>query len=217
MIRRIARLFQRGDRIENAAPPSALIVGLGNPGPEYEDTRHNIGVRVVEALAARHHGVWQDDRSTRAKLCHVSVDGQSVALLAPQTFMNRSGESVALALDRWPSIEPSTDLLVVYDDLDLPTGRIRLRPSGGAGGHNGMGDILEQLATREVARLRFGIGHPGSASLVTDWVLRPFEESEERDVLPQAVERAVDALEAALREGVRSAMSHFNAARADPE
>ena len=146
----------------------------------------------------------------------IEIGCESVLLVQPQTFMNRSGETVEVALERWPGLTPEADLLVVYDDMDLPTGRIRLRPSGGGGGHRGIGDILERLETKAVARLRFGVGHPGSAARVLDWVLQPFAE-EERDVLPGALEWAADAVEAAMADGVTSAMGRFNAKRPDTQ
>jgi peptidyl-tRNA hydrolase, PTH1 family len=213
-MQRLKALFRRGTRVEVPAP-SALVVGLGNPGSKYADTRHNIGFRVVQCLAARHAGDWQADRALQSMLCRAEIAGKSVALLAPQTFMNRSGESVVAALDRWTGLEPSSDVIVVYDDLDLPTGRIRLRPSGGGGGHNGIGDILDRLETRDIPRLRFGIGHPGSSQGVVDWVLTAFADEEEEEILPSAVEWAADALEAAIGQGVHAAMGRFNAARPD--
>jgi len=136
-----------------------------------------------------------------------------VALLAPQTFVNRSGDCVVAALDRWPHLDPAADLIVVYDDLDLPTGRIRLRPSGGGGGHNGIGHILERLGSQAVPRLRFGIGRPDPSQAVIDWVLGAFT-LEEQQALPAAIEWAAEALEVAAQDGVVSAMGRYNAARA---
>ena len=151
----------------------------------------------------------------QARTCAIEIAGQAILLMQPQTFMNRSGESVEIALERWPELVPETDLLVVYDDMDLPTGRIRLRPSGGGGGHRGIGDILERLDTKAVPRLRFGIGHPGDAAGVLDWVLQPFAQEEERDDLPESLEWAADAVEAVAAEGVTPAMGRFNAKRPD--
>jgi PTH1 family peptidyl-tRNA hydrolase len=195
--------------------PSKLVVGLGNPGHPYVWTRHNAGFRVLETLAERHGGHWHKDARLQARVCSIELSGagvhRNVLLIEPQTFMNRSGESVEAALETWPQLSAESDLLVVYDDLDLPTGRLRLRPSGGGGGHRGMGDILECLGTRAVPRLRFGIGHPGSADRVLDWVLQPFSAAEERDVLPDALARAADAVEAAAVEGITAVMGRFNA------
>ncbi|MBW2425594.1 MAG: aminoacyl-tRNA hydrolase [Deltaproteobacteria bacterium] len=189
--------------------PTRLVVGLGNPGARYAVTRHNVGFRIVEDLAEQLGGDWQLDRDLESRVASVTIGDESVLLVEPQTFMNRSGEALEAAFARWPELSPE-DLLVVYDDLDLPTGRIRLRPSGGAGGHRGMGDILERLDTRGVPRLRFGIGHPGHASGVLDWVLEPFSEEELR-ALPQALGRAGAAIEMVIREGITSAMGRFNA------
>jgi PTH1 family peptidyl-tRNA hydrolase len=124
--------------------------------------------------------------------------------------MNRSGTALVAALERWPELDPSTDLLIVYDDLDLPTGRLRLRPSGGGGGHRGIGDILLELDTKQIPRLRFGVGHPGSADAVIGWVLERFGSEEESSVLPDALARAADAIEMTIREGVTPAMGQFN-------
>ncbi len=191
-----------------------LIVGLGNPGSKYAGSRHNIGFRVVECLAERNAGVWQPARDLQAMASVVELSGKSVALLAPQTFMNRSGDCVVAALDRWPNLDPAADLIVVYDDLDLPTGHIRLRPAGGGGGHNGIGHILERLDSHAIPRLRFGIGHPGDSQAVINWVLGAFTLDEE-EALPPAIEWAAEALEAASREGLVPAMRRYNAARAE--
>ena len=118
---------------------------------------------------------------------------------------------MSAALERWPSLDPATDVIVVYDDMDLPTGRIRLRPSGGAGGHRGIGDIIDALGTKAIPRLRFGVGHPGpDGPSVIDWVLAPFPDSE-LELLEEAAARAADAVRVALSEGVPAAMGQFNA------
>lgn len=193
------------------AAPTRLVVGLGNPGPQYAATRHNAGFLVLERLAARHAADWRDAPDLEGRLALLQVAGEPCVLLAPQTFMNRSGRSVEAALARWPALDPERDLLVVYDDLDLPTGRLRLRPSGGAGGHRGMGDIQTVLATKAVPRLRFGVGRPASdGPSVVDYVLAPFSE-EEAEPLAAAIERAVDAIERVVAEGLPAVMGEFNA------
>ena len=203
-------------RDAGGAPPRApdwLVFGLGNPGAKYAATRHNIGFRVLECLALRHGGAWRDEPGLKARTARIESAGVAIELIAPQTFMNRSGESVEAALERWPGIDPERNLLVVYDDLDLPTGRIRLRPRGGGGGHNGIGDILDVLDTKAVARLRFGVSRPENGTVpIIDWVLGPFTGHEEAEVLPATLERAADAVEAACHDGVEAAMGHFNAA-----
>lgn len=212
-MQRVRQLWDRlrgGDQ-ESARRPTRLVVGLGNPGPKYEATRHNVGFRVVETLANRFGGEWRADRSLDARVARVDIEGEHCVLFQPQTFMNRSGAALLSALEHWPELDPKTDLLVVYDDMDLPTGRIRLRPNGGGGGHRGIGDILAALGTKEIPRLRFGVGHPGSSSEVIDWVLDCFSPMEESTVLPDALGRAADAIEMAIREGITPAMGQFNA------
>lgn len=206
---RSLRTRLRGLSKESTQEPSRLIVGLGNPGPKYESTRHNIGFRVVERLADRAGGRWTMDPSLDARVASVVLEGVVCLLVEPQTFMNRSGRSLVAARDRWPALDPATDFLVIYDDLDLPTGRIRLRPSGGGGGHRGIGNIIDELETRDVPRLRFGVGHPGSSAAVIDWVLTAFSADEEVAVA-EAVGRAAAAVEAALRDGLPVAMGQFN-------
>jgi PTH1 family peptidyl-tRNA hydrolase len=207
------RLFgSRQEASRDPGPcPSHVIVGLGNPGEQYRSTRHNIGFRIVETLADRHGAAWMADRALSASTARVEIAGEACLLLRPTTFMNRSGTSVCAALDRWPELAPDAALLVVYDDLDLPTGRIRLRPGGGGGGHRGIGDILMQLDTQAIPRLRFGVDHPGSSGAVIDWVLQPFAPEEETLILPDAIQRSVDAIESVVQEGVVSAMGQFNA------
>ncbi len=211
-MQRVRQLWGRffGARPESARPPTRLIVGLGNPGTKYAATRHNVGFRIVEMLADRHHGEWRNDRALDAKISLVEIEDEVCLLVEPQTFVNRSGAALLAVLERWPELDPKSDLLIVYDDLDLPTGRIRLRPSGGGGGHRGIGDILSKLDTKQIPRLRFGVGHPGSPGEVIDWVLRPFAAEEESAVLPRALERAADAIEMTIREGVGPAMGQFN-------
>ena len=199
------------DEAHVAARPARLIVGLGNPGPEYARTRHNVGFLVLERLAKRQAVAWSDDAALEARVARVTLGGVPALLLAPQTYMNRSGRSVEAALERWSALDPSRDLVVIYDDLDLPTGRIRLRPSGGAGGHRGMGDIQTVLETRGIPRLRFGVGHPGQGGqAVVDYVLSPFPEEEEA-LLDEAIERAADAVEGIAADGFEAAMGRFNA------
>jgi PTH1 family peptidyl-tRNA hydrolase len=193
------------------ATPARLVVGLGNPGPEYARTRHNVGFRVLDLLAARSGTAFESDAGLRARVALAKVAETACVLLEPGTFMNRSGESVQAALARWPSLAPERDLLVVYDDLDLPPGRLRLRPGGSAGGHRGMADIARVLRSEATPRLRFGIGHPGASAAVIDWVLEPFAEAEEEELLPAALARAADAVESVIGEGLVAAMGRFNA------
>jgi PTH1 family peptidyl-tRNA hydrolase len=192
-----------------------LVVGLGNPGPEYAETRHNVGFQVVERLAARHAIALAPERRFRARFGQGTVRGVAVGILEPWTYMNRSGQSVAAALDALPLDDPTQDLIVVYDDLDLPFARLRVRPGGGAGGHNGLGDVQEQLGRSDFPRLRFGIGRPPEGEDPVDYVLAPFS-AEESEALPVALDRAADALESLLTDGVRLAMDRFNRSPAPP-
>jgi PTH1 family peptidyl-tRNA hydrolase len=185
-----------------------LIVGLGNPGPRYARTRHNVGFRVLEAVAARASAAL-GERRFGGRFGEGLVAGERVALLAPETFMNRSGDAVAEALAALPEVEPSRDLLVVFDDADLPLGRLRLRARGSSGGHNGLADVLERLGSEEVPRLRFGIGRPASPRDTVDFVLDSFTPGEE-ELLALAVPRAADAVVCFVREGAAAAMNRFN-------
>lgn len=194
------------------AMPERLVVGLGNPGREHAATRHNVGFRVVETLAARAGVGFEADAALAGRVAGIAIGGRPCVLLEPATFMNRSGRAVLAALERWPMLAPQRDLLVVYDDLDLPPGRLRLRPSGRSGGHRGLSDIVQALGTEAVPRLRFGIGHPGAKTGVVDWVLEPFTAEDEAGWLPAAIERAADAVVAFVEDGLIAAMGRFNAA-----
>jgi PTH1 family peptidyl-tRNA hydrolase len=184
----------------------AVVVGLGNPGPEYEFHRHNIGFRVVDALAGT-HGLRFSLRMGKARVAQGTVDGREVVLVKPRTYMNLSGQAVSRVC-RELVVAPER-LLIVYDDLDLPLGRLRLRPEGGSGGHKGMRSIIHALGTQSFARLRVGIGRPPGRMDPAEYVLRPFEE-EEQPLVAEAVERAVAAVEYWLAEDVVAAMDRFN-------
>lgn len=187
-----------------------LIVGLGNPGRQYLYSRHNLGFQTVDVLARR-HGLRFERRRHNALLAPGQIDGYSVLLAKPQTFMNESGRSVA-ALLRTFHLTPA-ELIVIYDDLDLPLGTVRLRPTGSAGGHHGMESILHLVPSRDFARVRLGIGHPGGSrdtDRVVDHVLSDFS-PEERPLVAQVCERAADAVEGILAEGIVAAMNTFNA------
>lgn len=182
-----------------------LIVGLGNPGERYRRTRHNLGFRVVFELARR----WQ---ATLSRLeCNALVAETTKALLAaPQTYMNRSGFAVRCLRER-RGLEP-LDILIVYDDIDLELGRLRLRPSGGPGGHRGMESIVENLHTESIPRLRLGIA-PNDGSLarqdLVEFVLSSFS-AEEEEVVAELIERAADACESWLATDAQTTMSRFN-------
>ena len=182
-----------------------LIVGLGNPGRRYQGTRHNSGARVIDTLARRHHVALREEGW--ADVGALTLDGARVLLARPQTYVNVSGTAVA-DLRRRHRL-PLENLLVAFDDLDLPVGQIRLRAKGGHGGHNGMRSIIEALGSEEFARLRVGIGRPPGGVDPADYVLSRFSK-EEQARLDEAVERAADAVEAFVRRGIEAAMSAFN-------
>ncbi|MEW5748984.1 MAG: aminoacyl-tRNA hydrolase [Candidatus Thermoplasmatota archaeon] len=188
-----------------------VIVGLGNPGREYSLSRHNIGFRCVNHFA-RLHGIEVKRRRARAMVGEGIVAGAPVVLAKPQTFMNLSGESVRLLLEQY-DLEPE-DMVVVYDDLDLPLGRVRIRPRGGGGGHHGMESIIGAIGSRDFPRIRVGIGRPGDeeagASVdVVGYVLGPFY-PDEGPAVEQAIARVSEALHAILAEGLEKAMNRSN-------
>jgi PTH1 family peptidyl-tRNA hydrolase len=191
-----------------------LVVGLGNPGPRYAATRHNVGFRIAERFAQR-RGIALaerrfDGRFGRGWLRRPEAEPIEVGVLEPETWMNRSGSAVAEALAELPVADPATDLLVAFDDVDLPFGRLRLRPGGGSGGHLGLRDVIEALGRSDLPRLRFGVGRPEIALDTREWVLAPFGADEEARLGPR-LEAAAEAIETALCLGVRVAMDRFNA------
>jgi PTH1 family peptidyl-tRNA hydrolase len=190
-----------------------LVVGLGNPGRRYQATRHSVGFRIVERFAARWGIEFGEPcfggRFGRGVVRDARGEPLDVALLEPQTFMNRSGAAVAEALRGLAVEDPAADLFVVLDDVDLPFGRLRVRPSGGAGGHLGLGDVIEALGRSDFPRLRFGVGRPPAPLDTAEWVLEPFSE-EEAAQLEERIEAASEALGTALLEGVVAAMDRFN-------
>jgi PTH1 family peptidyl-tRNA hydrolase len=183
-----------------------VIVGLGNPGKRYEHTRHNAGWDVVEALAARHGSRFSIGRGDFLR-SETSIGGRSVHLVLPLVFMNESGRAVVRALEE-ASAGPS-ELLVVCDDVNLEPGRLRLRPSGSDGGHNGVASVIDHLGTSEFARLRLGVGAPPPEVDLADYVLATFEPAE-RPVVDEMLERAQEAVLAALTLGFDRAMSEHN-------
>lgn len=185
------------------------MAGLGNPGPQYAATRHNVGFRIVERLAAR-TGIALGQECCGGRFGRGRWEGLDLALFEPLTFMNRSGEAVAEAVRALGVARVAEEVFVVYDDVDLPLGQVRLRRSGGAGGHRGLEDVLARLGTRDVPRVRFGVGRPPPGVSTTDHVLMPFSPDED-EKLRGAVERAAEALEAALLRGLEFAMTHYNA------
>lgn len=166
------------------------IVGLGNPGAEYERTRHNAGFWFVEALAAAYRGSFRMESKFRSGLARIRIDDTDVLLLEPATFMNRSGESIQL-LAAFYKI-PSSDILVAHDELDLPTGTVRLKRGGGHGGHNGLRSVHQHLG-EDYLRLRIGIGHPGNKDLVLNYVLGRASVADEK-LIHDGIDDAVAAM-----------------------
>lgn len=180
-----------------------VIVGLGNPGPAYDQTRHNVGFMVVERLARR----WDlafSGRRFESRVADGRVGDERVVLLQPHTFMNESGRAVRAALD-WFKLSPER-LIVVYDDLDLPLGKVRLRAKGSSGGHNGVKSVLAHVGTESFGRVKIGIGRPPEGQDVVGYVLSRFS-PEERPVVEGSCDRAADLIEIAVREGFARAIS----------
>jgi PTH1 family peptidyl-tRNA hydrolase len=196
----------------SGTPADLLVVGLGNPGAEYAGTRHNVGVAVVELLARRHGGQLKKAKE-HAFVAEVRIGAQRVALAFPQTFMNDSGRSVG-PLVRRHGIEDLHRLVVVHDELDLPTGRLKVKVGGGLAGHNGLKSIKAHLHTDDFVRIRIGVGKPPGSQAGRDFVLRRPGKAEQIE-LDIVVERAADAVEAILADGVDAAMARFNAAPAE--
>lgn len=192
--------------------PISLIVGLGNPGPKYAGTRHNIGFEVVDRLSKRWALPLKEERRFQGEYgAGIGLHRQKIHLLKPLTYMNRSGQSMRAVLD-WVKITPGA-VLVVYDDMDLPVGKLRLRLAGSAGGHNGMKSAIAHLKTQDFCRLRIGIGAARTEAerdqAVVSHVLGNFSKAE-RQVMDEVVDVAVRALEKSLTDGVEKAMSFYN-------
>ncbi len=185
-----------------------LIIGLGNPGKEYESTRHNVGWDTIDLLAKRHH-IFVKSRRNRALVGEGAIAGEKVVLAKPLTFMNLSGEAVG-GLARRYRINPE-DIIVICDDVNLDLGRLRIRARGSAGGHNGLKSIIHSLGTEDFPRVRIGVGSPQHADMVKH-VLSRFNRAE-RVIVKETVDEAADAIEMILTEGIEPAMNKYNAAR----
>ena len=184
-----------------------LIVGLGNPGPKYAQTRHNVGFVFVDELARSKGATFRPDTKFHGEVCSVSVDGANLWLLKPSTFMNRSGQAVA-ALARFYKVPPEA-VLVVHDELDIPAGQLRLKQGGGHGGHNGLRDIISQLGSREFLRLRIGIDHPGSSREVSDYVLTKASAADQAKI-DEAIDEALRSLPQIIAGDVQQAMNRLH-------
>ncbi|MCH5341117.1 MAG: aminoacyl-tRNA hydrolase [Acetatifactor sp.] len=184
-----------------------IIVGLGNPGKQYENTRHNIGFDVIEKLAEQEH-VAVLEKKHMAIIGKGIVEGQKCILAKPQTFMNLSGESVRQLLDYY-KVEETSELIVISDDISLDAGQIRIRKKGSAGGHNGLKDIIAHLGHESFIRIKMGVGEKPAGYDLADYVLGHFT-SQERKVMDEAAARAADAIRAILAKGPDAAMNDFN-------
>lgn len=183
-----------------------LVVGLGNPGARYRGTRHNLGFQVADELARR-HGIELGLKRFKALYGKGSIAHSSVLLSKPQTYMNRSGQSVGV-MAGWHKV-PADRVIVIHDDLDLDLGRVKLKVGGGHGGHNGIRDVRAALGDPGFARVRIGIGRPDGPEDPAEWVLHKFR-PDEQDAARASVDRASDAVEAILAEGIEAAMNRFN-------
>ena len=183
-----------------------LVVGLGNPGKKYHETRHNIGFEVLACLAQR-YDVGRPKAKFNAEVAETIINNQKTILLSPLTFMNLSGQSVGAAVDFYKL--PLTDILVICDDINLDAGRLRFRPGGSAGGQNGLKDIINRLGSQDFGRLRVGVGRPPANWDVADYVLGKFS-SEQAGEMEVSVARDADAVEVWIADGIQRAMNHFN-------
>jgi PTH1 family peptidyl-tRNA hydrolase len=188
-----------------------VVVGLGNPGPEYEGTRHNLGADVV-ALLAKRHGATLRKGKERALVAEVRTGGRFLVLAFPQTYVNLSGESAARLMRRYGIEGDPSRLVVVHDELDLPAARVKVKEGGGTAGHNGLESIRSHIHSGAFPRVRIGIGKPPGRQMGADYVLRRPSKNERID-LDVAVEVAADAVECILTEGVAMAMNRFNPER----
>ena len=203
------RSRRSGQKEHGATPWDLLVVGLGNPGDRYANTRHNVGADTVALLASRHGERLSPDKRTSALVAELRIDGARVAVAFPTTWMNESGQAVGPLVRRY-GIDDWSRLVIVHDELDLPSGRVKVKLGGGLAGHNGLRSITQHLHTQDYARVRIGVGRPpGGADRGADWVLSKVP-SAQRVELDIAVEQAADAVELIRSDGVDTAMQRCN-------
>jgi PTH1 family peptidyl-tRNA hydrolase len=210
----VRRIFGGGEERGDREYGIRLVIGIGNPGQEYAETRRNVGFWLANRLARR-HGLAFEVKTASYLLAEGEIAGKSVAIAKPRTFVNGSG-AAAVHLIRRLKLDDAGEMLVVSDHIDLPVGKVRLRRKGGSGGQKGIEDIIARTGTDEFPRVRIGIGRPvvnGEPSwdpdAVADWVLSP-PSPQERELLDAAVERAIAAVECAIAEGIETAMNRYN-------
>jgi peptidyl-tRNA hydrolase, PTH1 family len=184
-----------------------IIVGLGNPGKEYQNTRHNIGFQVIDAIAEKNH-ITVKEKKHKALIGKGMVAGQKAVLVKPQTYMNLSGESVRDVIDFY-KVDERTELIVISDDISLDVGQIRIRKKGSAGGHNGLKNIILHLGHDQFQRIKMGVGEKPQGYDLADYVLGHFAK-EEQKVLEDSIERAAEAVELMMSEGADAAMNRYN-------
>ncbi|WP_316367857.1 aminoacyl-tRNA hydrolase [Candidatus Thiodiazotropha sp. CDECU1] len=190
--------------------PIKLIVGLGNPRPEHEETRHNAGFWFVDRLAQQLHQPFRNESRHHGLVCKSIIAGEEIRLLKPKTYMNRSGQAVS-SLANYFRIAPD-EILVVHDELDLEPGQVRLKTGGGHAGHNGLRDIMSALGSRDFHRLRIGIDHPNDRNLVVNYVLgRPSKS--DREAIDSAIEEAIDCLDEIVKGELQKVMNRLHGSR----
>ncbi|MFT5447764.1 MAG: PTH1 family peptidyl-tRNA hydrolase [Gammaproteobacteria bacterium] len=189
------------------ASPIRLIAGLGNPGSRYDETRHNAGFWFLDRIASEHRVSWKSESKLFGDVAQLRVDGEVVRLLKPTTFMNESGRSVG-AVCRYFALKPE-QVLVAHDEIDLLPGVVRLKRGGGHGGHNGLRDIIPQLGAPDFARLRIGVGHPGSKEQVIGYVLARAG-AEQRALIDAAIDRAVERVDDMITQGLDRVMNELH-------
>lgn len=200
-------IFRRAAE-RRGTPADHLVVGLGNPGPDYVGSRHNLGFEVIDELIDRHHGSLRSSRAERALVDVVTIGGARVVLAAPDTFMNLSGESVSPLVKRHGITDPS-QVIVVHDELDLEPGRLKIKGGGGVAGHNGLKSIANHLGSRDFLRVRLGVGKPPHPNAGKDWVLKRPSKAD-RDTFDHEVLRGADAVDSLVTSGLDITMNLFN-------
>lgn len=190
-----------------------IIAGLGNPTKEYDKTRHNVGFSVIDALADQYN-IDVSERKHKALCGRGAIEGQKVVLMKPQTFMNLSGESIRAAVDFY-KVDPE-DIIIIYDDISLEPGQLRIRLKGSAGGHNGIKNIIAHLGTQEFPRIKVGVGAKPPRMDLADYVLSRFSQGEQK-LMDGAFKEAADAAVMMMTDGAERAMNHFNTKKKEAE